>query len=320
MKTKDIVILGGTGFVGGHLAHRLAAEGHRLRLLPRDPERRRDLRVLPTAELIAADVHDPRELVRHMEGADAVLNLVGILNERGDSGTGFRRVHVELAEKVVRAMNETGVRRLLHMSALNADAQRGPSHYLRTKGQAEDLVHAAAGLEVTSFRPSVIFGPGDSFFTRFARLLRLAPGIFPLAMGRARFAPVYVEDVVHCYATALADPHTIGRRYDLCGPRVYTLKELVEFTARVIGVRRKVISLGPVLSALQANVLEYVPGKPFSRDNYRSLQVDAVCREPFPDIFGITPQGIEAVVPQYLGGRRMRARYQEFRRLARHEA
>ncbi len=320
MKSHNICILGGSGFVGGHLASRLVRDGHRVRILARRPERHRDLLVLPTLEVVAADIHDVRELASQFRDQDVVINLVGILNEKGDKGIGFRQVHLELAEKVTNACRTSGVKRLLHMSALNADAEEGPSYYLRSKGQAEDHVHNAEGIEVTSFRPSVIYGPGDSFFNRFAGLLRITPGMLPLAMGQARFAPVYVEDVAHCFATSIDNPHTYGRRFDLCGPKTYTLQELVEYTAKIIGIRRKIVSLGKTLSAMQANVLEFFPGKPLSRDNYRSLQVDSICEESFPGIFSISPTAIEAVVPGYLGQRRQRDRYGDYRQRARHEA
>ena len=210
---------------------------------------------------------------------DAVVNLIGILNERGDDGSGFREAHVELCRKLIAACRANDIRRLLHMSALNADARSGPSHYQRTKGEAEDLVHAAAGedLRVTSFRPSVIFGPDDDFFNRFAGLLRFAPLVFPLACPNARFAPVYVGDVVEAMALSLTDPATYGRRYDLCGPKVYTLAELVAYTAQCLKLRRYVLPLNARLSLWQAQVLEHVPGKPLSLDNYRSLQIDSVC-------------------------------------------
>ena len=246
-----------------------------------------------------------------------VINLVGILNEKGDDGLGFRRAHVDLAEKIVHACQHTGITRLLHMGALHADAKKAPSYYLRSKGEALELVHAARDLEVTSFCPSVIFGPGDSFFNRFASLLRLMPGVMPLACGNTRFAPVYVGDVAEAFVRSLNNPATYGKNYNLCGPHVYTLKQLVEYTAQQLGIKRRVLGLGPGLSRLMANVFEYVPlFKPITRDNYRSLQVDSVCNETFPAIFGITPRAIEELVPAYLGHQRARARYQSLRQHA----
>jgi NADH dehydrogenase len=320
MKIRTVCVLGGTGFVGRHLLSRLVEDGYHLRVLTRRRERHRDLLVLPTLNLIEADVHDPSVLTRELAGCDAVVNLIAILNESRRDGSDFRRVHVELPRKVVQACQAQGIQRLLHMSALNADAQRGPSLYLKTKGEGEDLVHAAAaqGLRVTSFRPSVIFGPGDGLFNRFASLLKLTPPpFFPLACPQSRFAPVYVGDVVHCFATALRENDTVGQRYDLCGPRLYTLRQLVEYTARELRLRRRIIGLSDRLSYWQARIFDHVPGKPFSVDNYLSLQVDSMCRDPFPVIFQISPTPLEAIVPAYLQRHSLRARYSEYRRQAR---
>jgi NADH dehydrogenase len=260
--------------------------------------------VLPTARLAEGDVHDAGFLRRQFEGKDTVINLIGILNEKGRSGKGFTRAHAELPEKVVQACRETGVSRLLHMSALHA-ARTAPSFYLRTKALGEEVVHRAEGpdFHVTSFRPSVIFGPGDGFLNRFAGLLRLVPGFFPLACPGARFQPVYVEDVVRAFADSLDNHKTFGQRYDLCGPQVYTLREIVEYVAQLLGRRVCVIGLPDGLSYLQAAMLEFVPGKPFSLDNYRSLQVDSVCEKGFPDVFGITPASLEEIAPTYLAVR-----------------
>ncbi len=300
-----ICILGGTGFVGRALSARLVAAGHDVLVPTSHYERHRDLTVLPTLKLVAGDVHDLEFLRRCCEGRDAVINLVGILNEKGRSGRGFARAHAELPEKIVAACRAAGTRRLLHMSALNASLS-APSHYLRTKAMGEDTAHRAAndGLHVTSFRPSVIFGPRDSFVNRFAGLLKLAPGVFPLACPDARFQPVYVEDVVSAYVHTLTDTKTHSLRYDLCGPKVYTLREIVNYIASVMGKRVAILGLNRMLSHLQAVFMEFAPGKPFSLDNFRSLQVDSVCSgKVFPEVFGIAPTQMEQVVPTYIGRR-----------------
>jgi len=299
MQRLNIAIVGGTGFVGRALIARLAAQGHLLRVLTRHRERNRDLLVYPGLTLVAGDPLRPDFLAAQFAGRDAVINLVGILNERGHSGKGFRRAHVDLTRTVVEACLAVGVPRLLHMSALNADPQ-GPSHYLRTKGEAEDLVHAAGdALAVTSFRPSVIFGPGDSFLNRFAGLLRHIPLLFPLACPHARFQPVYVEDVATAFVLALGDHTTHGQRYDLCGPRVYTLIELVRYVAQCCGLRRTVVPLPGWASRLQALLLEWVPGKPLSRDNLDSMRADSVCGGA-PAPFGLRYAAVEDVAPHYL--------------------
>ena len=319
---RRICILGGTGFVGQHLINRLVTDGHSIRVLTRRREQHRELLVMPTVEVFDADVHDEKSLDRFFTDQDAVINLVGILNERHDNGKGFYRAHVELSEKVIKACRRKGIQRLLHMSALNADPGTGSSYYLRSKGEAEHRVHAAGDINVTSFRPSVIFGPEDSFINRFAGLLKLSPGIFPLACASARFAPVYVGDVAAAFAHSLNNPSTYGQRYNLCGPHEYTLRQIVELIINTLGIRRRVIPLGRLASALQANLLEYAPGKPFSRDNYRSLQMDSVCPEGdrvLREVFGIEPAALEAIVPRYLQHTTYRDRYQIFRGMARRD-
>lgn len=314
MLIKRICILGGTGFVGRVLANRLTRDGYRLRILTRDREANRHaLILLPTVDLVQADVHDPEQLREQFAGCDAVINLVGILNEKGRDGSGFHFAHVELAKKVIDACRAGGVRRLLHMSALNADARGGPSHYLRTKGEAEDLVHGASGMRVTSFQPSVIFGREDSFFNRFATLLRLVPLVFPLACARSRFSPVFVEDVAEAMARSLVSPDTYGGRLQLCGPKTYTLEELVKFTARCVGLRRKVMPLSDFLSRLQAGVFDFVPGKPFSTDNYLSATVDSVCSCNLLVPPEFVPAAVEVTVPAYLSGSGTHDRLNRFR-------
>lgn len=317
--TKTLCIFGGTGFVGRHLVQRLTREGYYIRIPTRRRERHRALLVNPRIKLIEADVYDPHALRELIQDTDAVINLIGILNESGSDGKGFEKAHVELPRKILSACGVSGTTRLLHMSALNAYPRDDRSHYLRTKGEAEDLVHAAAsqGMRVTSFRPSVIFGPDDSFFNRFHSLLKLAPGFFPLACPDARMSPVYVGDVVEAFARCLEDDATVGKHCDICGPETYTLQQLVEYTARTAGLKRKVIRLGNTTSWLQARLLEFVPGKPFSRDNFWSLQKEGICHENFLLKLGIEPTAIDAVVPGYLSDRQSRRRYREFREHAR---
>jgi NADH dehydrogenase len=318
MQLGTIGILGGTGFVGGALANRLTRDGYRLRVLTRNRELHRDnLILLPTLELVQASVHDPEQLRRNLAGCDAAVNLAGILNERGRNGAGFRAVHVTLAQNLLSACRANGIRRVLQMSALNADPA-GPSHYLRTKGEAEDILHGAADLVVTSYRPSVIFGPGDSFFNRFAALLRLSPLALPLACADARFAPVYIGDVVEAMARTLRDPESYGRKLQLCGPTTYTLAELVRYAAQCAGLARAILPLPDWLSRVQAALFDFWPlgafiDKPFSTDNYLSARVDSVCACNDLESLGIRPTALEAVVPAYLGKRTARARYDEYR-------
>ena len=229
MPGRGICVLGGTGFIGRALVARLAADGHSVKVLTRDPTGNRDLLVLPTVRLVRADVHDAGELEREFAGCDVVVNLVGILNERRPgrgSGAEFRRVHAELPMKVVRACRASGVRRYLHMSGLKADAKRGPSHYLRSKGEAEEFIRrecAHGSPEFVIFQPSVVFGPADEFVNKFAALLAIVPGVMPLACAGARFAPVYVVDVAEAFARSVDNRAAAGRTFQLCGPEVVTL-------------------------------------------------------------------------------------------------
>lgn len=316
MSKLKICILGGTGFVGRRIAARLVDCGHRVRIITHRRERHRELLVLPALNLVEGDVHDMGLLRTEFQDMDAVINLVGILNERRHDGKGFHKAHVELAAKVVESCKQAKVRRLLHMSALNANP-RGPSHYLRTKGVAENLVHEAVSPDyhVTSFRPSVIFGPNDGLFNRFADLLRRIPFFFPLACGDARFQPVFVDDVARAFVASLEDRRTHNKRYNLCGPKVYTLHELVAYTAKLIGTKRYILDLNDWQSKLQAAIMGLVPGKPFSLDNYNSMKIDSVCEGIFPKIFGIAPTRLEDVVPGYLAGRP--DHYADYRRRAR---
>ncbi len=315
MLIKRIAILGGTGFVGRSLCNRLAELGYELKVLTSNREYNRDeLILLPGLQLIECNVHDQEQLTFQLSDCDAAINLVGILNEKGNSGKGFRKAHVELAEKLLAACMANGVRRILQMSALNADAKEGSSHYLRTKGEAEDLLHNnTAGIHVTSYRPSVIFGRHDSFFNRFAGLLKVTPLWFPLACHNSKFAPVYVLDVVEMMVRTLKDPESYGQRYQLCGPKVYTLKQLVEYTADVLGIKRRVIPLNDLLSRLQAAIFDFVPGKPFSTDNYLSTRVDSVCSVHDLARFDIDAKSIESIVPGYLTHHSYRSRYFQFR-------
>jgi NADH dehydrogenase len=300
-RPRSICIAGGTGFVGQELIYRLTRAGHQLRVLTRARSHALDLMTLPSVELAVGDVYDPDFLRRSIDGADAVINLVGILNERGFGGAGFRRAHVELTAALLRAIAQTRVPRLLHMSALNADAERGASHYLRTKGEAERLIRAAgAALDWTIFQPSVIFGPGDSLTNRFAALLRLSAGVLPLARAGTRFAPIYVGDVTAAFAQALPGGATSQQSYELCGPEVLTLEQIVRVTAAAAQLPCHILRLPDAIARVQASIMQFLPGKPFSTDNYRSLLTDSVCRRDGCRQLGLAPASLSALAPLWL--------------------
>jgi NADH dehydrogenase len=292
----NVVVLGGTGFVGRHLVPRLAAAGHRVCVLSRNRERHRELAVLPGVTLVSVDPYSVEALAPRLRGADAVINLVGILNEPGFGGRGFRRAHVELARTLIAAMQRAAVTRLLQVSALNAG--QGASWYLKSKGEAEALVRGS-GLDWTILRPSVIFGEGDGLFCRFARLLALVP-VLPLARARTRFAPVYVGDVAAACLRCLAHEATRGQTFELGGPRTLTLAEIVRYARDAAGRRRVVLPLPDALGRMQALALDFVPGKPFSSDNFKSLALDAVPASDGLAALGVSATPVEAVVPRLL--------------------
>lgn len=300
----NICVLGGTGFVGTELVARLALAGHWVRVPTRNLARAQRLRVLDTVELRVADVHSPPTLGQLFADCDAVINLVGILNPR--RGASFHAVHTELPAKVIAAARAAGVRQVLHMSALGVDA-RAPSQYLRSKAAGEAQLRAAAPSSaqtqpaVTIFRPSVIFGAGDSLTNRFARLLRLTAGFLPLARAGARFAPIHVLDVAEAFRRTLGARASFGQAYQLCGPDVLTLAEIVRLTARAAGLPCHIVPLPDVVARLQGLVMGILPGTPFSLDNFRSLTVDGVCQEDGCARLGIQPQHLPAVLPTYLG-------------------
>jgi uncharacterized protein YbjT (DUF2867 family) len=296
----NICVLGGSGFVGTELVTRLAREGHWVRVPTRGPGHGQHLRVLATVEFVTANVHDPRTLARLLSGMDAVVNLIGILNEGGRAS--FQSVHAELAAKLIAAARGAKVRRLLQMSALGADRERGPSRYLRSKGEAEAHLRAAAPhLDYTIFRPSVIFGPRDSLTNRFATLLALTGGFLPLARSQARFAPAYVGDVADAFARTLEDRASFGETYELCGPQILTLEEVVRTTAAVARLPCHILRVPDALGRVQAALLGLAPGKPLSLDNFRSLTVDSVCTQDGFARLGISPRHMMAVLPLYLG-------------------
>lgn len=301
MRLLSIAVLGGTGFLGTRLVARLIKDGHRVTVLSRDREQHKHLLVLPGLWLENCDVYEEAQLSERLRGKDIVINLVGILNERGFGGAGFRRAHTELTRVVLLAARSAGVARLLQVSALKA-AVDAPSYYLRSKGEAERLIRDNGGaLDWTILEPSVMFGPGDSFLNRFAALLAAIPWVFPVAKPNARFQPVLVDDVVEALRRCLNGGATSRQTYQLGGPQVYSLREIISLVAKLTGHRRWILGLPDFAGRLQALVMDFVPGRPFSSDNYHSLSVDSVCTTDGFALLGIKPQSMLASARQYLG-------------------
>lgn len=317
MNPQRVVLIGGSGFVGSAIANRLAEAGVGVVIPTRRRSRAGAVLLLPNAEVVEADCHDEATLARLLAGADAVVNLVGVLHSRTGApfGPDFARAHVELPTRIVAACKAAGVPRLIHISALGADGD-GPSEYQRSKAAGETAVRAAAPeVAWTILRPSVVFGRNDHFLNLFAKLAGVFP-VLPLGGAGARFQPVYVEDVAEVVWRCLTDPATGGQTLEVAGPTVYTLRQLVEYVSALVGHPRPIVALPEGLAMLQARLMELAPQPLMSRDNVRSMRADNVASgAPLP--FGMTPTAIEAVVPQWLGDTAQRANYNPFRRHAR---
>jgi NADH dehydrogenase len=306
---KKILVLGGTGFVGRHVCEKLTQLQWRVTVPTRQIASARDIQMLPSLDVFEASVHDEAVLTQLVAGHDAVVNLIAILH--GDQQA-FDRAHVELPQKLGRACVAAGVQRVIHVSALGADARNpdvAPSMYLRSKGHGEVALHQAP-LALTLFRPSVIFGAEDKFLNVFAGLQKMFP-VIPLAGSHALFQPVWVEDVARAIVQCLQDAHahaSIGQTFEACGPEVFTLRQLVELAGRLSGVNegrgRLVIPLPAALGRLQARLMELAPGEPLmSRDNMDSMSIPNIASGNLPGLeaLGIVPAALAGVAASYLG-------------------
>ena len=291
-----ICILGGTGFVGRSLISALSKENYTITVITRDFDKNKDLAIYPNLKLIQEDVYNEKRMLEVSKSHDVLINLIGILNEKGFRGKGFYLAHSKIARIILNVCKQNRIKRILHMSALNADPG-GSSHYLRTKGEAESFLHTYGErfADVTSFRPSVIFGTEDSFINRFSDLLKFIPFVFPLACAQTRFAPVYVEDLVNFMKDSIDDVSSFNKKIDICGPKIYTLEEIVKIVIEVKGYSTTVIPLNNALSKFQAVIMEFLPGKPFSIDNFNSCLVDSISES------GLKfKTELESVIKQYL--------------------
>ncbi len=299
----SVFVMGGTGFIGKHLTARLVRAGHDVTVLTRSRANHRDMLVLPTLRLIEGDPYDVDTVTQVLSGCDAVINLIGIGNESRRGNNSFQRAHVELTQQLVTACGNAGTRRLVQLSALKADPG-GASGFLRTKGKADEIVRQS-GLDWTILQPSVVFGPQDKLINRLASLLIRLP-VIPLPRANARLAPVFVGDVAEATLRVVRGRSSIGKTYELCGPRVFSLREIVQLATQASGRRRLIVPLSSSSSRLMSRLLELVPGKPFSLDNYLTLSVHSICSSGAPGLrdLGIEPNAFEPSVQSQL--RRMR--------------
>jgi len=306
---KVATVFGGSGFIGRYVVQRLAQQDYVVRVAVRDPAGARFLQTQGRVGQIvplAAPVTDAAAVARAVEGAEAVVNLVGILYERraGD----FARIQGEAPGAVAAAAKAAGAESFVHLSAIGADAA-SPSLYAQTKAQGEAGVRAAFP-EATILRPSVVFGPEDEFFNRFAAMAVLP--VMPVVAGETRFQPVYVGDVADAVMAALADPAARGKTFELGGPRVMTMREVLRFILETTRRRRPMVNMPMGLMRFQAGLLQRLPKPPVTRDQLLLLERDNVVAAGMPDLaaLGIQAKTVEAVVPGYLkrfqpgGGRR----------------
>jgi len=314
MSTPRILVLGGSGFVGRHVCEQLARMGWQVTVPTRRAINASSVQSLPGLTVLEASVHKEADLARLMPGHDAVVNLVAVLH---GSEARFENVHVELPAKISHAMKKAGVSRLVHVSALGAETQ-APSMYLRSKARGETTLQGA-GLQLSVLRPSVVFGAEDKFLNLFADLQAVAP-FMPLAGSGTRFQPVWVADVAGAVVACLKQPSTIGQTYELCGPDVMTLAELVQRAGQWAGVNhgqgRPILPLPNWVGWLQAAAMELAPGEPLmSRDNLASMKVDNVATGRLPGLsaLGISAASAAGIAPGYLGHRGPRSKLNRWR-------
>jgi len=298
----DILLIGGNGFVGRVLAAQLQSRGYSVLLPTRNLASARELRMLPKVHVEDANIHEFDELQNlcsRIKVGGAVINLVGVLHDKTAKPYGkvFRSAHVDLPGNIITAMQMHGLKRYLHMSALGADVQ-GPSMYQRSKGDGEKVVKSS-NLDWTIFRPSVIFGAQDQFINLFSKLTKLLP-VMPLANYQAKFQPVSVDDVATAFSKALQMPQTIHQAYDLVGPTVYTMKEIVEFGARKAKTSCAIIPVPAFVGYLQALAFEFLPGPTLmSRDNIDSMRLPNVLPlngvDALTSIFSISKRSLEGM-------------------------
>lgn len=313
MTVKTVCVLGGSGFVGSSIVAKLDAAGYQVKVLSRRREAGKHLFLLPNVQVVETDVMNNHALKEALKGADAVINLIGILHESGKAT--FEEMHHQLPRRVAQICESLGIERLLHMSALQASSN-APSQYLISKAKGEAaLSDFNKKLNITIFKPSVIFGRNDSFLNLFANLVRYLP-IIALAKPDAKFQPIWVEDVASCFVNALENTDTYDKSYELGGPTVYTLRALVQNVMDILGKQRPILGLNDNLSMAQAFAMELLPIKLMTRDNVKSMALDSVTRQPIAAELNVTATPLEAVVPEYLMNDTPRGAYDSFRSAA----
>ncbi len=313
MQLKEICVLGGSGFVGSAIVAKLDAAGYQVKVLTRRRDSAKHLFLLPNVQVEECNVLDYRALNVALRGADAVINLIGILHQ--SHRLSFNTMHHQLPAQLAKICADLGIKRLVHMGSLGANKD-APSQYLRSKAAGEAAIFELKDkLNITIFKPSIIFGRGDSFINLFASLIKHLPLVM-LAKPNAKFQPVWVEDVASCFVNSLENTDTYGKTYELAGPKVYTFRALIQTVMDTLRIKRPIIGLNDKLSYAQAFMIELLPIKLMSRDNVRSMEVDSVGTQPFPVIFNVIPTSLEVIIPEYLVDQTPRGAYDRFRSAA----
>jgi len=318
MQFKNICVLGGSGFVGSALVAKLDAAGYVVTVLSRRRDSAKHLILLPNVNVVECNIFDHSALTAALTGADAVINLLGILHQ--SKRLSFEHMHHELPASLAKICIDLGIKRLLHMSSLRAD-KNAPSLYLQSKAAGEAALIAIAGkasrakLNITIFRPSIIFGRDDKFINLFATLIKVMP-VLLLAKPAAKFQPIWVEDVASCFVNSLDNIACYGKTYELAGPKVYSFRELVQKVMDTLQIQRPIVGLSDRLSYAQAMMMELLPVKLMSRDNVRSMAVDSISKKPVAAVLGVVPTPLEAVIAEYLVNSTQRGAYDRYRRLA----
>ena len=313
MTVKTVCVLGGAGFVGSSIVAKLDTAGYQVKVLTRRREAGKHLFLLPNVQVVECDIMNNHALKDALKGADAVINLIGILHESGKAT--FEEMHHQLPRRVAQICESLGVERLIHMSALQASSH-APSQYLISKAKGElALSDFNKKLNITIFKPSVIFGRHDSFLNLFANLVKYLP-VVALAKPNAKFQPIWVEDVASCFVNALENIDTYDKSYELGGPTVYTLRELVQSVMDILGKQRPILGLNDSLSMAQAFAMELLPIKLMTRDNVKSMALDSVTQQPIASELNVIATPLEAIVPEYLMNATPRGAYDGFRSAA----
>ena len=315
MSNLSIGLLGGTGFIGSVLANALVKRGHEIKISTRKINHGRHLWVLPNTRVSEIDLNKQEEIDSLFKDCDVLINLIGILNEKRDDGKGFTYAHKELTSRAVQTCKTSRIRHFIQISSIGADIH-STSNYQKTKAHAENIVLSELSpyLKASIIRPSVVFGPNDKFINKFATLIKVFNGRIPLACPQSLLQPIFVNDLVDAIIAIIECPQHKEPIYELGGPEVKSLVEIVRYICEVLDIKDRIIPLNPLLSSIQAGLLEFVPGKPLSRDNLRSLRNNSICSElPGLQVLEIKATAMNEIIPSYLTKRRYKDRFAHYR-------